>query len=71
MSDLPRDALGVDRMFVRAMNEHDIETVMKTYDESTVFVQGPGRENVTRLDNIRRVLEEFLALRPKLTVQLT
>jgi ketosteroid isomerase-like protein len=47
MSDLPRDALGVDRMFVRAMNEHDIETVMKTYDESTVFVQGPGRENVS------------------------
>ena len=51
-------------MFVRVMDEQDIETVMKTYDESTVFVQGPGRENMTRLDNIRRVLAEFLALRP-------
>ena len=70
MSELPSAPLEVDRMFVRAMNEHDIETVMQTYDESTVFVQGPGRENISGLDNIRRVIEEFLALKPTLTVAL-
>ena len=70
MTEQPHSALDVDRIFVRAMNAHDLEAVMSTYDSSTVFVQGPGQENIVGLDNLRATVERFLDYSPKLTVEL-
>jgi uncharacterized protein (TIGR02246 family) len=65
-----RDPLDVDRMFVRAMNDGDIETIMSLYTADTVFVQGPGKSNVTGLDDLRALLLEFLAYNATLRVEL-
>jgi ketosteroid isomerase-like protein len=65
-----RSPLDVDRIFVRAMNEGDIETIMSLYSEDTVFVQGPDKPDVTGLPNLRALLLEFLAYDPTLSVEL-
>lgn len=64
------EALDVDRLFVRAMNEGDIETIMSLYTEETAFVQAPGEPALTGLDNMRTLLLGFLDLGPTLRVEL-
>jgi ketosteroid isomerase-like protein len=63
-------AREVDRLFVRAMNDGDIETIMSLYTPETVFVQAPGSPTITGMDALRKHLQQFLDLRPRLSVEL-
>jgi uncharacterized protein (TIGR02246 family) len=60
----------VDRLFVEAMNNRDIETIMSLYTPSTIFVQAPGSPAITGMNALRAHLEQFLDLKPRLTVDL-
>ncbi len=62
--------LDVDRTFVRAMNDGDVETIMSLYREETIFVQEPGSDPARGLATLREITERFLAYNPTLTVQL-
>lgn len=66
----PRTARRVDELFQEAMNEGDLDKAIALYDDNAVFVQEPGKPAVTGLENIRRVLEEFQAIKPKLKVEM-
>jgi ketosteroid isomerase-like protein len=63
-------AEDVDRMFVRAMNERDIDTIMSLYGPDTIFVQEPGKPPIRGESALRRHLESFLAVEPNLKVEL-
>lgn len=60
----------VDQIFVAAMNAGDIDTIMSLYDDRTVFVQPPGETEIRGLTGLRRHLESFVALDPRLNVEL-
>ena len=65
----PLTARRVDEIFQEAMNECDVEKAMSLYAENAVFVQEPGKPVITGLDSIRRAIEEFQAIKPKLKVE--
>lgn len=65
----PRTARRVDELFQEAMNEGDLDKAIALYDDNAVFVQEPGKPAVTGLENIRQVLGEFQAIKPKLKVE--
>lgn len=62
-------ARRVDEIFQEAMNECDLDKAMSLYAENAVFVQEPGKPALTGLDNIRKVIEEFQAIKPELKVE--
>ena len=66
----PMTARRVDEIFQEAMNEADLDKAMSLYDENAVFVQEPGKPPIIGLGNIRAVLEEFQAIKPKLKVEI-
>ena len=65
----PLTARRVDEIFQEAMNECDLEKAMSLYAENAVFVQEPGKPVITGLDNIRKAIEEFQAIKPELKVE--
>ena len=65
----PLTARRVDEIFQEAMNECDVEKAMSLYAENAVFVQEPGKPVITGLDGIRKAIEEFQAIKPKLKVE--
>ena len=65
----PLTARRVDEIFQEAMNECDLEKAMSLYAENAVFVQEPGKPVITGLDNIRKTIEEFQAIKPELKVE--
>ena len=65
----PMTARRVDEIFQEAMNECDLDKAMSLYAENAVFVQAPGEPVITGLDNIRKAIEEFQAIKPKLKVE--
>ena len=65
----PLTARRVDEIFQEAMNECDVEKAMSLYAENAVFVQEPGKPVITGLDSIRKAIEEFQAIKPKLKVE--
>ena len=67
--EIPYTARRVDEIFQEAMNEGDLDKAMALYDENAVFVQEPGKPAITGLDNIRKVIGEFQAIKPKLKVE--
>lgn len=66
----PLTARQVDEIFVKAMNEGDLDKVMSLYATDAVFVQEPGKPVITGLSNLREVIKEFIAIKPKLNVEL-
>ena len=42
---------------------------MSLYAENAVFVQEPGKPVIIGLDNIRKAIEEFQAIKPELKVE--
>ena len=67
--EVPMTARRVDEIFQEAMNECDLDKAMSLYAENAVFVQEPGKPALTGLDNIRKVIEEFQAIKPELKVE--
>jgi uncharacterized protein (TIGR02246 family) len=65
----PLTARRVDEIFQEAMNEGDLDKAIALYDDNAVFVQEPGKPAITGLDNIREVLKQFQAIKPKLKVK--
>ena len=65
----PLTARRVDEIFQEAMNEGDLDKAIALYDDNAVFVQEPGKPTITGLDNIREVLKQFQAVKPKLKVE--
>ena len=65
----PLTARRVDEIFQEAMNEGDLDKAMNLYDDNAVFVQEPGKPAITGLDNIREVIKQFQAVKPKLKVE--
>ena len=65
----PLTARRVDEIFQEAMNECDLEKAMSLYAENAVFVQEPGKPVIIGLDNIRKAIEEFQAIKPELKVE--
>ena len=65
----PLTARRVDELFQEAMNEGDLEKAISLYDDNAVFVQEPGKPAITGLENIRRVLKDFQAIKPELKVE--
>jgi uncharacterized protein (TIGR02246 family) len=67
-TSLPLKAADIDPAFEKAFNAGDVDALLKLYDEQSVLVAEPGKP-VQGLENIRRALTGFLAL--KLPIQLT
>lgn len=65
----PMTARRVDEIFQEAMNECDLDKALSLYDDNAVFVQEPGKAVVTGLENIRKVLADFQAIKPRLKVK--
>ena len=65
----PLTARRVDELFQEAMNEGDLDKAIGLYDDNAVFVQEPGKPAITGLENIRRVLKQFQAIKPELKVE--
>ena len=67
--EVPMTARRVDEIFQEAMNECDLDKAMSLYAANAVFVQEPGKPVITGLNNIRKVIEEFQAIKPELKVE--
>ena len=67
--EVPMTARRVDEIFQEAMNECNLDKAMSLYAENAVFVQEPGKPAITGLDNIRKIIEEFQAIKPELKVE--
>ncbi len=65
----PLTTRRVDELFQEAMNEGDLDKAMSLYDDNAVFVQEPGKPAISGLENIRKALEQFQAIKPELKVE--
>ena len=61
----PADA---DLQIIEALNAGDVEAALALYEPGATFVPEPGKA-ATGLDAIREVLNGFLALKPRLTIE--
>jgi uncharacterized protein (TIGR02246 family) len=68
MTQLQRDASpsAVIRRFATCLNEGDVDGALELYDEDAVFAVQPGQV-VRGQTEIRRALEGFAAMSPRLT----
>ena len=57
-----------DLLVIEALNAGDVEAALAFYEPGATFVPEPGKA-ATGLEAIREVLNGFLALRPRLTIQ--
>jgi len=57
-----------DTLLAEALNRGDLETAVALYEPNASFVQEPGKV-VTGHAAIRGVMQGFLAVKPKLTIQ--
>lgn len=57
-----------DLLVIEALNTGDIEAALAFYEPGATFVPEPGK-TATGLDAIREVLNGFLALKPRLTIE--
>ena len=61
----PADA---DLQIIEALDAGDVEAALAFYEPGATFVPEPGKA-ATGLDAIREVLNGFLALKPRLTIE--
>jgi uncharacterized protein (TIGR02246 family) len=59
-----------DLLVIEALNTGDVEAALAFYEPGATFVPEPGKA-ATGLDAIRDVLNGFLALKPRLTIQVS
>ncbi len=61
----------LDHLFVKAMNEGDVEAMLALYEPDQVFVSQPG-EPVARGtgESLREKLRAFTSLKPQLTIEM-
>ena len=57
-----------DTLLVEAINRGDLETAVALYEPNASFVQDSGQV-VTGLSAIREVMQSFVALKPKFTIE--
>lgn len=57
-----------DLLVIEALNAGDVEAALAFYEPGATFVPDPGKA-ATGLEAIREVLNGFLALRPRLTIE--
>src|SRR5215475_4399260 len=57
-----------DTLLVEAINKGDVETALSLYEPHASFVQDSGQV-VTGLTAIREVMQSFVALKPKFTIE--
>ena len=57
-----------DLLVIEALNAGDVETALTFYEPDATFVPAPGKA-ATGLPAIREVLNGFVALRPRLTIE--
>ena len=57
-----------DLLVIEALNAGDAEAALSLYDSEATFVPEPGKA-ATGLEAIRAVLNAFLALKPRLTIE--
>jgi uncharacterized protein (TIGR02246 family) len=57
-----------DLLVIEALNAGDVEAALAFYEPGATFVPEPGKA-ATGLEAIREVLNGFLALRPRLTIE--
>ncbi len=57
-----------DLLVIEALNAGDVEAALAFYEPGATFVPEPGKA-ATGLDAIREVLNGFLALKPRLTIE--
>lgn len=57
----------LDQLFEKALNAGDLDALVALYEPQAVFVSEPG-QTVTGTAAIREVLNAFVSLKPKITV---
>ena len=62
------DPLDVITQLVTAMNEQDLESAVALFERDAAFVKQPGVV-VNGTAGVRQALEEFMALKPRLTIE--
>ena len=63
-----RTPAEADLLIIEALNAGDVETALSFYEPGATFVAEPGKP-ATGLEAIRDVLNGFLALKPRLTIE--
>lgn len=63
MSSTPQELI---ENFIEALNDEDLEKTLSYYEQDAILIAQPGKTSKGK-DEIRTALEEFLALKPKLT----
>ena len=68
---LARTPEEVDHLFVKAMNEGDVEAMLALYEPDQVFVSQPGQPVVRGAgESLREKLRAFTKLRPQLKIEM-
>ncbi len=61
----------IDHLFVKAMNEGDVESMLTLYEPDQVFVSQPGQPVVRGAgESLREKLRAFTSLRPQLKIEM-
>ena len=63
-----RTPAEADLLIIEALNAGDVETALSFYEPGATFVAEPGKP-ATGLEAIRDVLNGFLALKPRFTIE--
>ena len=62
----------LDHLFVKAMNEGDVEAMLTLYEPDQVFVSQPGQPVVRGAgESLREKIRDFTSLKPKLKIEMT
>ena len=61
----------IDHLFVKAMNEGDVEAMLTLYEPDQVFVSQPGEPEVRGAgESLREKLRAFTSLKPRLKIEM-
>ena len=61
----------IDHLFVKAMNEGDVEAMLTLYEPDQVFVSQPGQPVVRGVgESLREKLRAFTSLKPRLEIEM-
>ena len=61
----------IDHLFVKAMNEGDVEAMLTLYEPDQVFVSQPGQPAVRGAgESLREKLRAFTSLKPQLKIEM-
>ena len=59
----------IDRLFSEALNAGDLDALMTLYEPGAGFVAEPGGQAIIGTNAIRQALSEFVAIKPKITME--